>query len=199
MIKKEVIKKKRILFCGVSLTKFSGLGYVISNFLLRFHKDDYEVGYATIIGTDCDLNSMLQWNPELSSILTPQNVYNCQLTDQSKFFKYDDVISDFKPDIVISCLDPWQVDQIMKSAYRDTYFWLCYLTVETPKYPTFIMYPTPYFEQARKSIVEILNNADLLVPVTQMGKKALTDLSIDTYEDNVFNGIDLTKLPQKNI
>ena len=55
------------------------------------------------------------------------------------------------------------------------------------------MFPTPYHNVPRKDITHILNNANLVVPVSQMGKKALEDLEIDVYEDNVYNGIDFSK------
>ncbi len=191
------MEKKKILFCGVSLTKFSGLGYVVSNFMKRFQSDNFEVCYATIQGNDTNIEGFLEWNPDFKDNVKEIDFYNCQLSEKEKTYKFDDIINVFKPDVVISFLDPWLLDQIVKSAYRDTFFWLCYLTIETPKYPDYIMYPTSYFNVPRKSISGILRDADLVVPVTQMGKKALTDLKVPTYKDNIYNGLDFSKLPKK--
>lgn len=197
--------KKRILFCGVSLSKFSGLGYVASNWALRFANDDFEIGYATFVGGDTKKESIKEWNREFYDIIDEKYIYNCQLKDESKFFSFDNIVQNFKPDIVISCLDPWQLDQIEKCASRDNFYWICYLTIETPKYPTFVMYPTPYYNTPRKDIVKILSNANLIIPVTQMGKKALQEMKTipeekklkNILDDNVYNGIDLTKLPDR--
>ena len=197
MVKVIYVEKKKILFCGVNLSKFSGLGYVISNFMKRFQDKGFDVGYATLLGNDTEVDKIPEWNKDFGSMLKEIEIFNCQISDQSKFFEFDNVVKEFNPDIVISCLDPWQLDQIEKCAYRDSFFWLCYLTVETPKYPQFIMYPSPYYNSPRKDIVNILNNADLVVPVSKMGKKALNDLGVETHNDNIYNGIDFSKLPKK--
>jgi len=194
---KIIGEKKKILFCGVCLTKFSGLGYVISNFMKRFQDDGFKIGYATLIGNDTEIQKIPEWNKDFGEKLKEVQVYNCQMSDERKFFEFDNVVKDYEPDIVISCLDPWQLDQIEKCAYRESYFWLCYLTVETPKYPQHIMYPTPYYNVPRKDITKILNNADLVVPVSKMGKKALEELKVDVHDDNVYNGLDFDKLPDK--
>ena len=191
------MEKKKILFCGVSLSKFSGLGYVISNFMKRFQDDGFDIAYATLLGNDTELEKIPEWNKDFGEKLNEITVYNCQMAEEKKFFQFDNVVNDYSPDIVISCLDPWQLDQIEKCAYRESFFWLCYLTVETPKYPKYIMFPTPYHNVPRKDITHILNNANLVVPVSQMGKKALEDLEIEVYEDNVYNGIDFSKLPDR--
>ena len=62
-------------------------------------------------------------------------IYNCQLMDANKYKLFDDYILKEKPDIVYSLIDPWNLDQIELSSFRDTFYWVAHCLFETPEYP----------------------------------------------------------------
>jgi glycosyltransferase involved in cell wall biosynthesis len=196
--------KKKVLFCGDSISQITGLSNVLISIMKRFPKKDYEVGVCTITGGNATHNSFKTFGKEVYKSYKDINMYNCQINGDG-CLQFDKVIEDFKPDIVVSIIDPWYLDQIAYNSYRDNYFWVQYLTVEVPVkdnyiycYPEAMMSPTKVVPTHRKSIKDILARCDLVIPVTKLGEDLMESWGLDNYSPYVYNGIDFSCVTDKS-
>ncbi len=184
-----------ILICGDSFKSITGLSEVAIGIFKYFKLRNYKVAYCIIEGKSC----------------TDEDVYNnIYLQDFSDFQFYnssesqenfDKVILDFKPHIVFSINDPWKVDNIAFSTYRDTYKWIHYCPIEGNHYSEYLIYPDK--NSFRKSLKEVFNECDLIIPYTQIGQmiiKRLTDKNnVTTYLYNGIQDIDIVKVDRHKI
>ena len=185
------MSKIKILFAGDSLSQTTGFSYVVSSIMKRFQATGrYEIGYATISGKDTTHEEIHRQGADFGEVFKDMKIYNVQLADREKAHLFEKAAKEFKPSIVLSSHDPWQLDQIVYSAYRDSYFWVSYLTVETPVYPEYVMNPTPIISTSRKSIADTLSKADMVIPHTKMGYNALKRLGI-TPHNSIYSGLDI--------
>ena len=194
------MKKQKILFAGDSITYTTGLSYVILSLIKQFYKTgEYEIGYATISGADTTKETFCKDKTGLlKDIGESITFFNAQLLDANKAVQFDRAIDYFSPNIVISMIDPWIQDSIAYSAYRKNFYWINYVTIETPKYPEYCLFPTPVNKTPRKSLKEIMGSADLLIPCTKMGKSCLEGLGLNPI-DSIPLGIDLEEEVKQNI
>jgi glycosyltransferase involved in cell wall biosynthesis len=185
--------KTKILFMGDSLSGWSGLTFVISNIMLGFLREDkYEIAFATLSGKNSLRENFHIHGEEFNTLAKDIKIYDCQIVHKEGFDQYNQCIADFKPDIVFSNHDPWYLDGIALSPYRESYFWVHYATVEVPFYPDNIMFPTSAFPVNRKPMKQILQNADLIIPVTSVGTSTLKNMKLENVsDDHVYNGLDL--------
>ena len=191
--------KPRILFVGDSLATTTGLSYFVRNILTHYVKTQkYIIGHITIAGKECDHNSITLHGEDFIKIARNVEFFNAQLLDKEKSKTFDSIINKFQPDIVISAHDPWVIDQIAYSAYKHTFFWATYLTIEAPEYPEFVIYPTPAHPNFRKSIKNTLLSADLCIPCTKMAENALKNWGLNLSE-NVYCGVDLSETIKEDI
>lgn len=183
------MSKRRILFAGDSIIYTTGLAYVILSLIKQYYKTgEYEIGFVAISGKDVTKEEFCQKvDPVLGENI---QFFNAQIMDANKAVQFDQVINQFNPSIVISMVDPWIQDQIAYSSYRKSFYWVNYVTIETPKYPEHCLFPTPIKKIPRKSLKEIMGGADLLIPCTQMGKECLEGLGLNPI-DPISLGIDL--------
>lgn len=187
------MEKIKVLFCTDSISSVSGLADVAINFLKRFDKNRYEIALTTITGKDSEINHLRQFlNDKEFEKWKDIKIYNTQIMDTRTCPFFDTTIEEFEPHLVISFLDPWYIDQIAYSRYRKTYCWISYLTIETNNYTENVMCPTPIIQQPRKNIASILQNADLIIPVTTMGREVLlNNLKLkNVNNEHIFNGVD---------
>lgn len=188
-----MIEKRRVLFVSDTLAGTTGLAYIAKNFVDFFYRKNWTIGYANIAGKDISkLEDCKVQGQDFLKVAKNTQFYNVQLFDKNKSNLFDDVIKKFKPDVVISIHDPWTLDQIAYSAYRHTFFWAAYLTIEAPVYPDHVIYPTHVFPHLRKSIKYTLQSVDLCIPCTKMAYNALQDWNLNLV-DNVYCGIDLSQ------
>ena len=189
--------KPKILIVGDSLENITGLAYVSTSFMRFFIHNGYQVGYVVLSGNDACSNDLEKFHMHYCNegIRESIPVYNCQYFDFKRSNKINDAILDFQPDIVISFLDPWKLDQLAYTIYRHKFFWVVYTTIEVPHYSDYVMFPTAANSKLRKSLSEILNKADMVVPVTNMARKALQELKVDATE-HVYNGIDFSTVQE---
>lgn len=197
---KNILKfKKRILFVGDSLNTTSGLAYAIASIIKKFYQSKkYEIGFVTVSGADTTQDGMLVQGKEFIEISKNIKIYNTQILDNHKAVLFDSAIQDFKPDIVFSVLDPWVLDQISLSRYRRTFFWACYLTIETPRYPEYVIFPTHIDNSIRKSIKKLIGSSDLIIPCTKMAEKNLKKMGLKPSKQ-IYLGIDIDKKIKKEI
>jgi glycosyltransferase involved in cell wall biosynthesis len=189
------LKSVNILFVGKSLAVLSGLSYVSSALLKRFYRDDFKLGYINMDGPNMTPENVAVQGEEFKLIGSKIKLYNSSLLQPSAAgcVPFDQCLEDFKPQIVISIHDPWVIDQLVYSSYKDTFFWVHYATVEVPIYPATMLFPTPIHKEARKNIAFSLSTAHCIVPVTEMAKKALEKFNLKSLTDYVHLGIDLEK------
>jgi glycosyltransferase involved in cell wall biosynthesis len=186
-----VDNKKKIVICSDSLAKLTGLGKTALRIAKGFYDSDkYDVSYFVITGQDSDKTCLSLYGDNYSKFFDNLKIYNCQLNDQNKFKLFDDHLSQEKPDILFSLLDPWNLDQIQMSQYRDSFYWIAYCLFETPEYPENVMLPNMFLmDSPRKSVFQPLREANLVIPVTKMGGVILEEHSIP-HTENIYLGID---------
>lgn len=189
--------KPKILIAGESLAHISGLAYVSTSFMRLFKNAGYEVAYVVLSGdssTSSDLSKFhtdYKDQEEVDAKKIP--VFNAQFHSEKTSNLINDVILHYSPDVVISFLDPWKLDQLAYTAYRHKFFWVVYTTIEVPRYSEYVMYPTPVKPVIRKSIKATLEKADMIIPVTDMAKKALELFNLKPTE-HIYNGIDFSEV-----
>ena len=191
-----MIKNKNILFVGPSLSSQSALTYVLVEIMKQTYNDIKNTGnitYLNLFGSEYKKDNFIKiYDAEklASKIEVIDYLPNKQVN-------IDSVIQGVKPDIVFSCLDPWHLEEIAFSAFKETFLWVAYTTVETPKYPEQVLFPK---NQTYKhvDIKEILEQVDILIPFTPMGQKALFNLGLEPVE-YIYPGISLEKRYTKEI
>lgn len=186
------MKNKRILFCGESLANLSGLSYISSSFLKMFKKNGFNnLGYCVISGEKTTGNNIHVQGQEFVKLFDNSlMVYNIQLTTENAK-NFDLIIEKFRPDIIITFLDPWKIEQIVHSKYRHSYYLVSYLTAETDFYPEYCMFPTEYNNNLRKPLKDMLEKVDLVVPVTKHGIDVYKNMGLENVSnENVYNAID---------
>ncbi len=203
----ELNKKTKILFAGDSLSDFSGLAYVASSIMLNFIKattneghPKYEVAYATLCGGDSEKKNFHIHGKEFEHYASKIPIYNCQATSENSGNKFNLAVSEFKPDIVFSNVDPWYIDPVIACSHRDFFYYINYTTIETPYYPDNVMFPTNVLPHIRKSMKDLLSNVDMLLPVTSVGTKALINMGLkNVSKQHVYNGLDFDRRCKQDI
>ena len=187
----------KILFVGHSLSVQSASGTVLLELLKRFNNQkNFKVAYAAVSGREMDLEKVEKiYNTNVFSRYDIP-LYNVQLTKHDTALQFDKIVENFRPNIVFSLHDPWYLDSIAYSDYKDTFMWIAYSTVEVPKYPEYVIAPTPILSATRKSIKEIWSFVDVLVPITEMGENAFFDLNLN-YVDKIYCGVNLSSRQNK--
>lgn len=182
----------KVMFVGDSPAMTTGLSYVSCSLMRRFVRflGGQNVAYATITGIDTTLEGTRAHGDEFFDEFKDVTFFNCQLNDRERYSKFNDAVEAFRPTIVITVVDPWRVDQVAFSHFRATYFWVAYVTIETPRYPETMIHTSHIFREPRKSIANILKSADLVVPFTEMGRKALERMGVPA-SDHVYAGVEL--------
>lgn len=190
-------EKINVLFVGDSLNLYSGFSYVISKLMIAFYNtSQYKISYVNILSGDNDLETVCKIHGEIfRDILCDEygpRIYNSQLQSETSYNNFDRIVVEQKPKIVISLVDSWQCEPLAYSQYRDTFYWVSYNTLEIPEYPELVMFPTYLDGNLRKSISNIMNCADLVIPVTQMGKENFEKINIKCSEP-ILCGVDFEK------
>jgi glycosyltransferase involved in cell wall biosynthesis len=188
-------KKLKILMAGDTLATVTGLGKVALRLLKGFYDTGkYEIRYTVVTGNSSDISNYVLYGEEYKELFTEMGqVYNTQIHDQTNYILFDQVVMTEKPDIVLSLLDPWNLDQIAWSEYRSNFYWVNYALFEVDHYPEYVMAQSFIKNDSpRKSLREILSLADMNIPVTQMGKDILDKWGVPTTE-SISLGIDFDK------
>jgi len=184
------MEKKKICICSDSIQTVSGLGKTSLRLAKGFYENGYDVCYFVITGRDSDNNCYNAYTEDYHTCIKYLKIYNCQISVEANYTKFDDYIELEKPDIVLSLLDPWNLDQIYLSKARDTFYWIAYCLFETPEYPEYGLTPSYLIQSIRKSLFDPLRNADICIPVSKMGEKILKHYKTK-FIDNIYLGIDI--------
>lgn len=183
-------KVERILFAGDTLAIPTGLGYVAASFMKRLKTAlPVDIAHVTLTNADTNGENIIAQGADFHELFRGARFYNAQARTPERAHEFDKAIEEFRPNVVITVQDPWQIDQVAYSKYRDSFIWIAYLTIEAPEYPVSVIHRTVH-GPARKSITDTLSGADVIIPVTPMGKKALEKLGLNPTE-HVYNGVDI--------
>jgi len=193
-------KKIRIAIASYTLNSTQGLSYVAQALLSRFMKrDDFECAFVSVAGENTTEQGLGVWGKDFLFILGKLTIANCQLLSKENVVNFDPFIKEWQPDILISVCDPWMQDQYSYSPYRSSYYWCLYQHIETPEYPEWVMMPTSIVPNIRKSIKNIMQSADLIIPVTEMGKNTLLKFGYKHVTTPIYNGLDIDKIITKDV
>ena len=156
--------KKRILFCGESSWLNTGFSIYNRQILERINATDkYTLAEFGNYGNTVDPQAIaLPWKfyGNLPRDKKEAELYRSRPTNQFGAYKFDAVVSDFQPDIVFACTDPWMVEHIMKSQFRDKY-----KTVLTPTVDS--------APQKQEWVDNIYNKSDIITTYSRFGKRTL--------------------------
>lgn len=179
----------KVLICGDSFKRISGLSYVALNFAKYFESKNYELIYCVITGEKCDIDDLRDKDHFFYDTLKKMKViYNPNKAENS-YHNFNEIIKEHKPNLVFSNHDLWQFENIAFSLYRETYKWVAYCPVESDYYSDYIIYPTQFDRSARKSLANICENIDYIIPYNSVGYIQLSKLKGNVV-DPIPNGVD---------
>lgn len=156
--------KKRILFCGEASWLSTGFATYNREIIRRlFDTGKYIIAEFGSYGNSADENATkLPWKfyGNLPRSQHEAQVYKSKPTNQFGDYKFDAVITDFQPDIVFDARDPWMVEHIMKSQFRDNYKVIITPTVDSAP-------------QKEQWVRDIYKKADVVTTYSRFGKRVL--------------------------
>lgn len=176
----------KILFAGDTLDRVSGLGYVAISLARRFAEKGHDIVYSTISPEKPISNDLSHYPPHIGKFI--KSIPYVRLHDGDPSVNFEKAVKTYKPEIVITVHDPWMLDVISSSPYRDTFTLVNYVTIETPSYPRFFKVVRDG-KQTYVNIEKVLSSADVVIPVTPDGMDVLKNMKIKTT-DYVYNGLD---------
>ena len=156
--------KKRILFCGEASWLSTGFATYNSEILQRIHDTDKHIiaEFGSYGGSVDDRAIQLPWKfyGNLPRNQQEADVYKSKPTNQFGVYKFDAVVADFQPDIIFDARDPWMVEHIMKSQFRDNYKVVLTPTVDSAP-------------QRQEWVDNIYKKADVVTTYSRFGKRIL--------------------------
>ena len=156
--------KKRILFCGESSWLSTGFAIYNREILNRIH----DTGKFTVAefgsygNTSSEQGLRLPWQfyGNLPTTQHEATIYKSNPTNQFGVYKFDAIVADFQPDIVFDARDPWMVEHILKSQFRDNYKVVLTPTVDSAP-------------QRAEWVENIFKKADIVTTYSRFGKRIL--------------------------
>ena len=130
------MRKKRILFCGEATYLNTGYATYGREVLRRLHQTEkYELAEFASYGLLKDaISAGTPWkfyqNMPDQSDKAQVDEYNSIPTNQFGEWRFEQVLLDFKPDIVFDIRDFWMLDYQQRSPYRDLFHWVIMPTVD---------------------------------------------------------------------
>ena len=130
------MSKKKVLVVAENHNLASGFGTYAKNLLERLHASGkYELAEFAIYMKTSE-GKDLPWKvygnaPEDSDPQEQKDLYNSNANNQCGAWRFDKVVLDFKPDIVLSYRDPWMDMFISKSPLLPYFHWVWMPTVDS--------------------------------------------------------------------
>ncbi len=156
--------KKRILFCGESSWLSTGFATYNKEILRRIHNTGkYTIAEFGSYGNSQDEKALgLPWKfyGNLPRTQHEAEIYKSKPTNQFGVYKFDAVVADFQPDIIFDARDPWMVEHILKSQFRDNYKVVLTPTVDSAP-------------QKETWVDNIFKKADIVTTYSRFGKRVL--------------------------
>jgi len=130
------MSKKKVLLVAENHKLASGFGTYAKNLLERLHASGkYEIAEFCIYGNS-SLAKEVPWKfypnaPDEDDPQEHKDMYNGNPNNQFGAWRFDKVVLDFKPDIVLSYRDPWMDMYISKSPLLPYFHWVWMPTVDS--------------------------------------------------------------------
>lgn len=183
--------KKRILFSGEATWLSTGFAVYNRELMTRLsHTNKYEMAEIASYGRSSDpRTSNLPWRvygvlPENEA---EERMYKKSQLNQFGPYKFDAVVADFQPDIVIDARDPWMTIHVTRSRFKDLFSTVIIPTVDSAPYKK------EWLDEYRKS--------EAICTYSQYGKKYLqtekikvADVVSPGVNINVFKPLDKQKI-----
>lgn len=161
--------KRRILFCGESSWLSTGFATYNREIITRLFKTGkYEIAEMGSYGTEADPNAAkLPWKfyGVLPKNKMEEQIYNQEPVNQFGKYKIDAVVADFQPDIIFDARDPWMLQHLISSKFRDLYKTILMPTVDSAP-------------QRKDWIQGIFSKSDILTTYSRYGKKVLESVGL---------------------
>ena len=158
------MSKKKVLVVAENHNLASGFGTYSKNLLESLHATGrYEVAEFAIYMKTSD-GKGLPWKvygkaPEDDEPEEHKNLYNSNPNNQFGAWRFDKVVLDFKPDIVLSYRDPWMDMFISKSPLLPYFHWVWMPTVDS--------------DPQKQSWIEGFSKTDAILCYSEFGVKTL--------------------------
>jgi len=130
------MSKKKVLVVAENHTLASGFGTYAKNLLERLYASDkYEVAEFGIY-CNSSLGKQVPWKfypnaPDEDDSQEHKDMYNSNPNNQFGAWRFDKVLLDFKPDIVLTYRDPWMDMYVSKSPLLPYFHWVWMPTVDS--------------------------------------------------------------------
>jgi glycosyltransferase involved in cell wall biosynthesis len=156
--------KKRILFCGESSWLSTGFATYNREIISRIYATGkYEVAeFGSYGATDSKEALELPWKfyGNLPRNQEEADIYKSNPVNQFGVYKFDAVVADFQPDCIFDARDPWMIEHILKSQFRNNYKVVITPTVDSAP-------------QKCEWVDNIFKKADIVTTYSRFGKKVL--------------------------
>jgi glycosyltransferase involved in cell wall biosynthesis len=156
--------KRRILFTGEASFLSTGFATFNREILKRLHAtgkyEIAEMGSYAQAGDPRSRNTPWRFYPVLPNNQAEKEVYDKNPQNQFGRYKIDSVLADFQPDIVFDARDPWMIEHLADSRFRDKYSLVLMPTVDSAP-------------QKREWIENIFKKADVVTTYSRYGKRVL--------------------------
>lgn len=158
------MSKKKVLVVAENHTLASGFGTYAKNLLERLYASDkYEVAEFGIY-CNSSLAKQVPWKfypnaPDEDDPQEHKDMYNGNPNNQFGAWRFDKVLLDFKPDIVLTYRDPWMDMYVSKSPLLPYFHWVWMPTVDS--------------DPQKQSWIEGFAKTDAILCYSEFGVKTL--------------------------
>jgi glycosyltransferase involved in cell wall biosynthesis len=156
--------KPRILFSGEASFLSTGFAKFNHSLLIRlFETGKYEIAEFGAYAQDNDQRALaLPWKFYGAGPLNEQEnaVYKSSPVNQFGKYKFDAVVADFQPDFCFDVRDPWMLQHLVDSRFKDLFKLIIVPTVDSSP-------------QKREWIDGIFKKADIVCTYSRFGKRVL--------------------------
>jgi glycosyltransferase involved in cell wall biosynthesis len=184
------MKKKRVLFSAEASYIPSGFGIYYKELISRlFEKNKYEIAeFATFGHINHPEDSHIKWRYYANSVTDTDPRYQDYISHRSNrhgAWRFDRVLLDFKPDIVINLKDPFMFPHERMTPLRPYFAWIICPTVDS--------------NPQKDEWIDMYLNADAVLTYSQFGYDSLKNISQKIkLVSNAYTGVCSTFKPLPN-
>lgn len=163
-----MINKKRVLFVSESHHLASGFGTYAKQVLPRLAATNkYDLAEFASYG-DSQKIGTVPWDYYSNSPINDEEaaVFKSHPSNAFGTWKFNRVLLDFRPDIVLTYRDPWMDEWIKESPLRKYFHWLWMPTVDS--------------SPQRRKWIETFKSCDAILAYSEFGEKVLNEQSSNT-------------------
>lgn len=176
-MEEQNLNRLRIMFVSDNFKYYTGFSYVMVSLMKRFaaSSNTKDLCYVSMTNGKPELPDLEKFETGLSKKLFGMKIYDSNIEKEDLFTNFNLAINQFRPHIVITLNDPWRLPLVANSPFRDSFLWVALTSIETPEYPRTMVVPSLITNQPRMNIHHVLEQADVIIPCSEMGRKMLLD------------------------